>query len=131
MVDQGASPGVQDAEQTKFAAQIPGIGPQSQQGLGRRAHQQRQQIFLVGADHLPPRLRQGENHVEVGNGKEIVFAFGEPASGAGTAALGATAVVTGVVGVVPVAARITGEEPSAKRCGATVSNIAQGTAMAG
>jgi hypothetical protein len=63
MIDQGPSPGVEDAE----PADIMGVFGERGERVGRGSEQHVIQVFLVAADQLPQFLGQGQDNMKIGN----------------------------------------------------------------
>jgi hypothetical protein len=61
MIDEGPSPGVEDAENADEPPDIMGVPGERDERLGRGAEQHVVQVFLVAADQLPQFLGQGED----------------------------------------------------------------------
>jgi hypothetical protein len=68
MIDEGPSPGVEDAEHADEPPDIMGVCGERDERLGRGAEQHVIQVFLVAADQLPQFLGQGQDDRKVGNG---------------------------------------------------------------
>jgi len=79
-------------------AEMLGIGGDGEHGLGRGPEQQIVDNGLVVIGDVGDLGRQGEDEVEVADGQEISFAFGEPVPRRRALAFGAVAIATGVVG---------------------------------
>ncbi len=86
------------------SAQVPGIGSDGEQRLGRRAEQQAVDHCLVLVGDRSDLGRQGEDQVEVADRQQIGLARGEPILRRRALALGAVTVAARVVGDPAVAA---------------------------
>jgi hypothetical protein len=131
MIDEGASPGVEDAEHADEPPDIMGVCGKGDERMGRGAEQHVVQVFLVAADEFPQFLGQGQNDMKVGDWEEFLPPLCQPHLGVMLVALGATAVAAGMVGIVLLTAVITRQQLSAQGLGPAVDNIIHGAAMAG
>jgi len=131
MMVQGASPGVQDGQDTDAGAEELGVPGQGHEGVGRGVHQHGVQDPLVGA-HDPVECRgQGEDEVEVTYGQEFLLSVAQPTSGVRTVAFGAGTVSAGVVGGMGVPAAVAPVHLPAQDLGATSGQIGHGAPVAG
>ena len=130
-VDMGVSeqvlaPGVKNAQDTDFGAQVLRIRRNFQQGGGAGREQEMIKLPRVVLRQEVEFVRDGEDHVKVIRGQEFLLPFGEPACACLGLALGA----------VPIAARIirdglksalgAGIEMTSERGGAAVLQSAEG-----
>ena len=98
MMGQRRAPGVQDQGQPDAGTQMPRVGGDGAQGLGRDLKQQAvDHRFIVIGDRTD-RRRQGKDDVVVVDRQQIDLTGLEPASGGAGLTLRAMAVTTGVVG---------------------------------
>ena len=104
MVGHRRAPAVEHGGDADAGAEVPGIGGDREQRLGRRAEQQVVDHRLVLIGDRGDLGRQGEDHVEVADRQQIGLAGGEPILRRRALALGAMAVAAGVVGDPAVAA---------------------------
>ena len=104
MVGHRRAPAVEHGGEADAGAEVPGIGGDGEQRLGRRAEQQIVDHRLVLIGDRGDLGRQGEDHVEVADRQQIGLAGGEPVLRRRALALGAMAVAAGVVGDPAVAA---------------------------
>jgi len=124
-----AAPGVQNGDDAGGAAEMTGVGGEGAQGRGGGLEQEVVgQAAVVQGDRVEV-VRQSEDDVEVGDGKGLGTACGEPALGVGGLALGAVAVAAGVVGDADGAAAVAGVGAAAEGGGAAEGNGAQGSAL--
>jgi hypothetical protein len=91
------APAVEHGGEAEVGAQVPGIGGDGEQRLGRRAEQQIVDHRFVLIGDRGDLCRQGEDHVEVVDRQQIGLARGEPILRRRALALGAMAVAAGVV----------------------------------
>ena len=96
------APAVEHGGEAEVGAQVPGIGGDGEQRLGRRAEQQIVDDRFVLIGDLGDLCRQGEDHVEVVDRQQIGLARGEPILRRRALALGAMAVAAEAM-------RVTGE----------------------
>jgi hypothetical protein len=96
-------------------AQVPGIGSDREQRLGRRTEQQIADHRLVLIGDRGDLGRQGEDQVEVADRQQIGLAGGEPILRRRALALGAMAVAARVVGDPAVAAILAPLDMTAER----------------
>ena len=75
---QGLTPGVQDGENADLGAEASWIGGERRKRARGRAHQQSINLGLVLEGDLGGLWRQGEDHMEIGNGQDFALAGGEP-----------------------------------------------------
>src|SRR6266853_1934882 len=104
MVGHRRAPGVEHGGEADAGAEVPGIGGDGEQRLGRAAEQQVVDYRLVLIGDRGDLGRQGEDKVEVADRQQIGLARGKPVPCRRALALGAMAVATGVVGDPAVAA---------------------------
>ena len=98
MKDQGAAPGVEDAEHPQLRAQAFGIAGQILESLGTGSEEQIEAQLGMGADPGAQIVGQGEGDQEIGNGPEQAgLLAGQPILGVGGAAERTMAVVAGVL----------------------------------
>ena len=98
MKDQGAAPGVEDAEHPQLRAQAFGIAGQILKGLGTGGKEQIEPQLGMGADPGAQKIGQSKGEREVGDGQEQPgLLAGQPILGVGGAAKRAMAVVAGVL----------------------------------
>ena len=100
------------------------------QGAGAFPQQQRVEVLLVGADHLPELSRHGEGDQVVGHGQQFASLAVEPLGGIGVTALGTGPVIARVIGIVLLAAVAPVELP-AQGGGAAGQNGGDGAPMRG
>ena len=109
------APGVEHGGGADAGAEVPGIGGDGEQRLGRRAEQQVVDHRLVLVGDRGDLGRQREDHVEVADRQQIGLAGGEPVLRRRALALGAMAVAAGVVGDPAVAAVLAALDMAAER----------------
>ena len=97
MVLQGLAPGVENHGHSGLGAEMPGIGSNGGQRLGRRTEQDRIDGGLVLEGDLADRCRQGENDVEVGYRQQFGLPLREPLGARQPLAFGTVTVATRVV----------------------------------
>jgi hypothetical protein len=78
MMLEGRAPGVQDGGDADLGAEMPRIGGDGRERLGRRSHQDSIDDSLVLEGDRGRFRRQGEDDVEVGRGQELGLPGGEP-----------------------------------------------------
>lgn len=78
MVLQGLAPGMEDGGHAELSAEMLGIGRDGGERLGRAAEQDGIDDSLVVEGDLAGGRRHGEDHVEIGHGKQFGLPFGEP-----------------------------------------------------
>ena len=78
MVGERRSPGVQHGGEPDAGAEVPGVGCDSDQGLGGGFEQQVIDDRLVVIADVGERSRQGEDNVEIGHRQEFGLAVGQP-----------------------------------------------------
>ena len=98
------APGVEHGGDADAGAEVPGIGGDREQRLGRGAEQQVVDHRLVLIGDVGDLGRQREDDVEVADRQQIGLARGEPVPCRRALALGAMPVAAGVVGDAAVAA---------------------------
>ena len=126
MVEQLLGPGVQDGEHADGAAHIARVAGQLDDGLGRRLHQQRVAVLLVGAQRVAQFLGHGDGDVKVGTRQHLGLACAEPFFGLISMAFGTAPVLAGMVGVDLGAATIAAPEVSAERFRAAGKDVCNG-----
>src|SRR6266566_160325 len=119
MVGHRRAPGVEHGGEADAGAEVPGIGGDGEQRLGRRAEQQVVDHRLVLIGDRGDLGRQGEDHVEVVDRQQIGLARGEPTLRRRTLALG----------TMPVAARVV-SDPAVAAILATLDMAAEGSRAA-
>ena len=97
MVGHRRAPSVEHGGDADAGAEMPGIGGDGEQRLGRRAEQQVVDHRLVLVGDCGDLGRQGEDQVEVADRQQIGLAGGEPVPRRRALALGTMAVAAGVV----------------------------------
>ena len=97
MVGHRRAPGVEHGGGADAGAEMPGIGGDGEQRLGRRAEQQVVDHRLVLVGDRGDLGRQGEDQVEVADRQQIGLAGGKPVPRRRALALGAMAVAARVV----------------------------------
>jgi hypothetical protein len=126
MSEQVLAPGVENAEDADFRAQVPGVRRDFQQGGGSSGEQEmvkdtgvvlRQEVEFVG---------NGEDHVKVRSGQQFLFPCGKPTLARLGLALGAVPIATRVVRDGLKSALGTGIEVTSERGGAAVQQGAEG-----
>ena len=91
------SPGLQDADHAEGAADVLGVGSEFLKGLLGSFEEEVVEGFLIAPDEVPRGCRQSESGHEVGDGQEEFPLLIDPAVDLVVLALGAVAVLTGVV----------------------------------
>ena len=104
MVGERRAPGVQHAGHADPGAEVPGIGGDGRQGLGRRLEQQAVDRPLVPVRDPGDLCRQGEDDVEILHRQQVLRPRRHPVPRRRSLTLRAVPVLAGVVGDVPVAA---------------------------
>ena len=100
---------------------MPGVGCDSDQGLGGGFEQQVIDDRLVVIGDVGDRSRQGEDDMEIRHGQEIGLAVGQPFLGSGGLALWAMPIAAGVVSDAQVGAVLTAlDVPAQRRCSAAL-----------
>src|SRR6266545_8161147 len=90
-------PGVQHAEKADVGAEVLGIARDCKQGCGAGAEQQTIDGLLVLHGQRGEQVRQRENNVHVGRGKEFLLAVSQPTRARVALALWAVTVSARVV----------------------------------
>jgi hypothetical protein len=90
---------MQNSHNPHQAADIPGIGGKLGDRVGRGFNEQAIDFFLMQARKLPQLLRQREDHMIIRYRQEFLLPPLEPGLGVGFMAFGATAVTTGMIGI--------------------------------
>jgi hypothetical protein len=98
MVQEGLGPGVQDGNETHFCSQVLGVLRYLFEGLRCSLEQDRVNHILVSQGQRSEAFREGEDHMEVSCGEQILFPGFKPSLFIQALALGAMAVSAGVVG---------------------------------
>ena len=98
VMGQRRAPGVQDQGQPDAGTQMPRIGGDGAQGLGRDLKQQAVDHRLVGIGDRADRRRQGKDEVVVLDRQQVDLAGLEPAPGRTGLTLRAMPITAGVVG---------------------------------
>ena len=120
MVGHCRAPAVEHGGGANAGAQVPGIGSDREQRLGRCAEQQVVDHRLVLVGDWRDLGRQCEDQVEVANRQQVGLAGGEPVLRRRALALGTMAVAAGVVGDPAVAAILAALDMAAEGCRAAV-----------
>ncbi len=115
MVGHCRAPGVKHGGGTDAGAEVPGIGGDGKQRLGRGAEQQVVHHRLVLVGDRSDLGRQREDQVEVADWQQIGLAGGEPVSRRRALTLGAMAVAARVVRNPAVAALFAALDMAAER----------------
>ncbi len=97
MILQLPSPGVQHGQDAELSAEIFWIGSDILKCRGAFAQQSRIALLLIRAQPLPQSFGHSEGDEVVGNGQEFAFLVLDPLGCIGLAALGAGAVIAGVI----------------------------------
>ena len=92
------APAVQHRDEADLGAEMPGIGGDRAQRLGRRLEQDGVDHRLVLEGDRGDLGRQREHHVEVGDRQKLVLPRGEPVPAGLALALRAMPVAAGIVG---------------------------------
>ena len=95
---QGLAPGVKNHGHTEFGAEMPGIGRDGGECLGRAAEQDGIDDGFVLEGNLSGGRRQREDDVEIRHGKEFGLPFGEPLRACRALALRAMPITTEAMG---------------------------------
>ena len=109
------SPCVQHAGEADAGAEMPGIGRDGGERLGRGPEQQAVDLGLVLVGDRRDRRRQGEDEMVVGHGQEIGLPVREPILRRCALAARAVPVAAGVVGDGRVIAVVTAHDMAAER----------------
>lgn len=104
MVDEGAAPGVEDAEHAQGGTQALGVAGQILERLSRGGKEEVQAQLRVRAHPGAQGFGHRERDQEVGDREQQAGVVDQPGVGVGLAALGTMAVIAGVVGVMERAA---------------------------
>ena len=131
MPDEVPPPGVQDGEDGRRGAKMPGIGGQRLDGLGGGAHEGAAECRLVPAQRLAKRLWNGEHHVEVVHRQQLAGAVGEPSGGLVAVAGRAGAAAAGMVDELEMPAVVACLQMPAHGGGTAVDDIAERPPMPG
>ena len=116
MVQQRLSPGVQDGEEAEAGAEMARIRRHLEERLGGRPEQQAIEHARILERERRERMRQGENHVRIGDGQKRGPLPLEPVCRGRSLAFRAVAVPARIVRDDPVPARITRVDVAAQ-CG--------------
>ena len=126
MEEEGAAPGVEDAQHTQLGAEAFGVGGEVLQGSRAGGKEEVQSDLEMRADEHSQLLRDGEGGQKVGHGKEEPRALAfQPGIGVELAALGTVAVVAGMILVVKARTVRTLEEFAAQGRGAAGEGLSQ------
>lgn len=99
MVEQCPGPGMEDRDDTYSPSEITRIGCKFRQGVAGRFDEDGIKNPLMAPEQGTKFLGEGEDEVEVGNRQKLLTSFFKPVFLIGLLALGAAAVLTGVVGI--------------------------------
>ena len=91
------TPGVKHGEEADGSTEQPRVGSGFQQRGGGSAEQDGVDLSCVLKRQATDLLRQGEDHMEIGNRQKLGFALRQPASTGLGLALGAMPVAAGVI----------------------------------
>ena len=95
MMVQVLAPGMQNGNEADLGTEMPGLGRDPAQGLGRRAQQDGIDYGLVLERHLGHRRRHGEDDMEIGYRQQFGLALRQPFGTGIALALGAVPVAAG------------------------------------
>ena len=95
MSEQVLAPGVENAQNTDFGAQVLGVRRDFQQGSSAGGEQEMVKLPGIILRQEVELVRDGEDRVKVIRGQEFLFPFGEPACTCLGLALGAVPVAAG------------------------------------
>ena len=126
MSEQVLSPGVENAQDTDFGAQVLGVRRDFQQGGGGGREQEMVKVTSVVLRQEVDLVRDGEDHVKVIRGQQFLFPFGEPACTRLALALGAMPITTRIMGDGLKSALRAGIEMTSERSSAAVQQGAEG-----
>ena len=98
MVLHRLTPAVQHGDAADLGAEVARVGRDEAQRLGGGAEQDGVDRRLVLERHGADRRRQGEDHVEIGNGQQLRPPCGDPGFPSPTLAFGAVTIAAGIVG---------------------------------
>ena len=98
MLREGLTPRVQDGGDADGAAEVAGVAPEGEQGLGGRPEQERVEHPRIALRERIERVGQREDHMEVGNRQELRTPRLEPASTRLGLTRGTVSIATRVVG---------------------------------
>jgi hypothetical protein len=131
MVDEGAGPGVEKTEQAQSGTQAFGVAAQILESLGAGGEEERVTQLGMGTDPAAQGIREGKGDQEIRDGQEELGLMSQPGLGVGLTALGAMAIVAGMVGVVVGVTVGAGEERASQSRGAAVEDGLQNLPLAG
>jgi hypothetical protein len=125
---QVASPGLEHGQQAQLSAEIFVSAPDIEQCRGTFAQEQWVKDFLVGPDDLSQLSRDGESDQVIGNGQQTSSLSMQPLCCIGLTALGAGAMIAGVINQHALSASAA-EELSAQSGSAAAKNGVDGALM--
>ena len=130
MEDEGAAPGVEDAEQGQLRVEVFGMGGQVLQGPGAGGEEQVAAEFEMRSDPVTERVGQGEGDQEIGEREQQTRSLPlQPLVGVGLAAERTIAVVAGMVEEMEARALWAGEEVAAQSRGAAAQDPLEDLAL--
>jgi len=112
-------PGMEDDDEADLGAQMPGVGGNGLECLGRRLEQDGVDLGLVLEGDLGEACRQGEDDMEIGHWQQLGLPLGQPFGPRQPLALGTMPVAARVVGDAAIGAGVTGLDMTAERRRAT------------
>lgn len=121
-------PGLEHGEQAKFGAEVFVLAADVQQRSSTLAQQNRVKVFLMRTNDRAQFGRNGEGDQVIRDGQEAAALAGEPLGSIAVAALGAGAVIAGVISKV-LASALAAEELASECRGAATENGRESAAM--
>ena len=99
VIDEGAAPGVEEAEHAQGSPEPLGVAGQILEGMSRGGKEEVQAHVRMGAHPEAQWLRDGESDQEVRDREQQARVVGQPLVGVGLAALGTVPVIAGMIGL--------------------------------
>jgi hypothetical protein len=130
MVEECPGPGVKDRDHAYFAAEITGIGCEFCEGATGRFDKDGVENPLMRPKQGAEFRRKGEDEVKVGNREEFLTSFLKPVLLISVLALGAAAILAGMVGITNMGAVIALGDVTAQGLCAALTDIAKRPPMA-
>jgi len=123
VVQQVLTPGVKHGKKAKTRPPMSPIGSEGEQGLGHSAKQESIEPALILQTQVSERLGNGEHHVAVGYGQQLLGLLGQPAVASCRLALRTVPIAAGVESDQPMSTGIALLQPTAQGGGAAGTEV--------